>query len=172
MSWTLLGISLVIAYLLQTTVLGVVGAQLFGMQPFDLLLALALTAALLMPRDDARLAGLAAGFAADFAGTGAFGVHAFAFGVGALVLTAWRDAVRLDIWFVRLPLACGAAIAAEWLLAAHMAYWQGSNLSLLTLLARGTVVAILAAVIATILAGGASGLRRRRVLRRRAARHL
>ncbi len=148
MSWALLGIALLVTYVLQTAVVNVLDPRLLGQPPVDLFLALALVYGLRAPRDDARIAGFLVGLAQDFSGVGPLGIHAFALGLTALLLTSNRDVFRINIWLVRLILAFIMALPAQFVLAAHVRLWLGSAEPAASLLLGGLLTAFAAALLA------------------------
>lgn len=150
MSWSLFGIAVVATYLVQGGVVAVLDPRLFG-QPFiDLLLALVLVYGLLAPIDGARIAGLLIGLAADLGNTGAFGVHTFACGLAVLMVTAWRETLRVNRWPVRLALCAAAGTAAQIAIAAHRWFWQGTGEPAGLLLAGVLLTGVTAALIASV----------------------
>lgn len=130
MPWNAYFIALLIAFLLQTAVV-----QLFGLQSLDLLFALALFCGLTAPALDARLAAFWAGFAADIGSGGPIGAGACAFGLAGLLVTWLREALNVQIWWVRLLVAflgavpaqaCYLAYAHYWLRSLALSFWQAA----------------------------------------------
>lgn len=124
MSWGVFILALLATSVLQAGVVDVLAPELFGHAFLNLYLVLALTVGLRAPRDDARLAALLTGLLADLAGSGAFGIHTFALGLAAFLVTMWRDALRTQMWAARVILAFFAAIPAELLVSLHVRFWQ------------------------------------------------
>lgn len=163
MSWSLFGILALVVYIVQAGVINNLDVTLFGVPPFDLFLVLALVYGLMAPRDDARLAAVLIGFAADLTGVGPIGVQAVALGLAAVALTAWRDALRTHLWVARVLLAFGAGVIAELITGVYARFWQSQPPSWLGIVGGAVLVALVAALIAAAVVRRPVG-RRGRVL--------
>lgn len=123
MGWLALTLSLIVAYLFQTTVFTPAD------WPVDLFLVVALVAGLSAPTPDARLAAWFSGLAADLGTVGPIGVHALALGLTGLLLTQLRSTVNEYLWWARFWVALLAAIPGHILILLHLRYFQ-ADLSL------------------------------------------
>jgi len=170
MRWGIFAGALVVTYVLQTAVIGVL-----GWSAVDLFLLLALLCGLLGATPDARIAGWIVGLAQDLGSLGHIGVHAVALGLAVFIVTAMRDAVNHGRWSVRMLLGFLGAFPAQLVLIGYMIVWRGEghpgvSWGALVLLALVTslLAAFLAALITThgLFAGRVRGRRRMDALRR------
>ena len=96
MVWSGFAIALLLAYLLQTGVVALLGV------PFvDAFLVLALLCGLVAPTHDARIAAWIAGLVQDLGSADALGIHAFTLGLTGLLLTRLRGVGNVGVWWVR-----------------------------------------------------------------------
>jgi rod shape-determining protein MreD len=156
MAWGIFWLVLAVVFVLQTTVL-----HLLGLESVDLLLALALVCALTAPVLDARLAGWCAGFAQDIGGAHPLGLHAFALGLVALVMTYLRDLVNQQLWWARWLLMFVVTFPAELLIHLHLYAARGPLIwsaaigdALATTVVAATLVTILLALAGRLLTRG------------------
>lgn len=145
MAWSLFAFALTLVYLAQTAVL-----PYLGVTWLDGLLVVALVCGLTAPTAEARLAGWITGLSRDIGGTGPVGLHALALGLATLVLTYLRDLVNREVWWVRALVAFAVAWPAQLLVRLHERYFQGAALPWVVLLAGSFGVALVAAVIASV----------------------
>jgi cell shape-determining protein MreD len=158
MAWGSFAIALVVAYLLQTGVAGPLDVP-----SFDAFLLLALLCGLLAPTHEARIGAWITGLAQDLGSADALGVHAFALGLTALLLTWLRDVGNVSVWWVRILAAFLAAWPGRLIYLLHVHYWAGhGSASLWSLVGEATLTALVAAVLAALLCGLPRVLRRRR----------
>jgi len=160
MPWGLFGVALIVALVLQTSVL-----PFSGLREVDLLLVLALVCGLAAPTIDARLAGCLVGFAQDIDTAGPLGWHALLLGLTATLLTVLRDWVNLHLWWARWLIAFTAALPGQIVVEVHLRFGRGEYL-------RGVWGAVATATVAALLAALLTGLPawlRRRQQRRRTA---
>lgn len=120
MPWGPFAIALLVVYLIQTGV-----AALFGFVYFDAFLVLALLCGLLAPSADARLGAWLVGLAQDLDSADALGIHAFALGLTALLLTWLREVLNLGLWWVRLLALVLAGWAGQVIYLTYGQYWIG-----------------------------------------------
>lgn len=165
MSFTLALLAVVVA---QTTLIPWVGIAWL----FDLFMIMALAVALLAPLHDARIGAWLTGLVCGLAGLSPLGVHAFALGVAAVIVTNLRETLNVDVWWGRLTILWLGAWPAQLLVRTHLRYWetqQGESAAWLILAAASGALA--AAAWATVVTGlpGFSA-RRRRELRSLGAR--
>lgn len=87
-------IALLLTYVLQASVVGVL-----GLRHVDLFLVLAVLCGLLARAQDAPIAGWCVGLAQDLGSLDPLGIHAFSLGLTALVATRWRSVLNVDaLW--------------------------------------------------------------------------
>lgn len=147
MPWGVLAGAVLLVYLLQTAVVG-----LLGWSWLDLFLMLTLLVALLAPLHDARIAGWLIGFAQDLGSTDAVGIHAFTLGLACLLLTSIRGILNLRVWWSRLLVVFLCAWPAPFLYALHLRFWAGADTVGASDIILGSAAhALLAAAIATVL---------------------
>lgn len=121
MRWGPFWLTLLLVTVLQTTLVFV-----FHWHWLHLPLALALLCALNAPTPDARLAAWTAGLAQDLCTESAtLGLHAFAFGLGALCLTSLRDRLKPTLWWGRCLLAVAGAWTALAFIELYFRWWLG-----------------------------------------------
>lgn len=156
-------ILLVVLFVTQTTVL-----PQFAQESVDLLLALALACGMLLPVTDARLAAWCAGFARDLETLGPVGLHALALGLAGLAMTALRELINLHIWWARGLLALLVGFPAQLLVRFHQRFLQDQNMTFTSMVGGAFMTALIAATLATLVAGvpGVLHNRRRRSLAR------
>jgi rod shape-determining protein MreD len=153
MSWSIFFAALVGVYVVQMSIVRIVGLHVLGHEPVDLFLVLMLIYGLLAPRDDARLAGVLCGLGADLGGSGPLGIHMLCLGLGAWLLTNWRDALRTHVWSVRAVVGFLPALLAEVAGAIHERYWTATSMGLGSLLFGGLLTALVATVLAATITG-------------------
>ena len=164
MSWAGLAAAVVVAVLLQTTVCQMGDLPLIDV---DLLLTLALVYGLVASADQARIAGWIIGFAYDLTSEGPLGIHAFALGLTALLLTLMRTGVNRNLWRVRLLVCCAAALPGQLLVPLHLRFVQGGNMGSLWQIGLSAVmVSVTAAVLAALITGFPPLSQRQRPVRR------
>jgi rod shape-determining protein MreD len=158
MPWGWFALALGAAYLLQTAVLPHIAPAWI-----DAFLVMALTGALVLPMQEARIAGWMVGFAQDIPTTGPLGLHALALGLAALGVTHLRDLVNRELWWARWLIAMVSAIPGLLLVRLHERFYQAANLSAWQIVATTIVTAFIAGLIAALLPGvpGLFGRRRR-----------
>jgi len=148
MAWGAFVIALLLAYVLQTGVAG-----LLAVPHFDAFLVLALLCGLLAPTYDARLAAWITGLAQDLGSADVLGVHAFTLGLTGLLLTWLREVGNVSVWWVRVLAAFLAAWPGQLLALLHLYYWwpgHGSA-SLWSVIATATLTSLVAAVLAMLI---------------------
>lgn len=146
MPWGAFSIIVVIALVLQTTVV-----HLLGIEGVDLFLALALFLGLTASTTDARLAAWCAGFVQDLASGGPVGLHALALGLATLLLTVLRNVVNLQAWWARWVAGALAGLPAQVLIVAYLHYGLGTRLSFVWTALSVLVTSLLAGLLATLL---------------------
>ena len=147
MPWGVLAAAVLLVYLLQTAVIG-----LLGWSWIDLFLILALLAALLAPLHDARIAGWVIGFAQDLSSTDVIGIHAFTLGLACLLLTSMRGVLNLRVWWSRILVVFLCAWPAPLLYALHLRFWTGAeSISASNIILGSAAQAMVAAATATAL---------------------
>jgi|GEM_PF-1171602 len=119
MRWGAFALALLVTLLLQNAVLWPLGASWV-----DLFLVLALLLGLAARTHDACIAGWLTGIVQDLSSAGMLGIHAFALGIAALLLTRLRERVNLSVWWVRLLVTFAAALAAQLIYHVHLVFWE------------------------------------------------
>ncbi|MFQ5805204.1 MAG: hypothetical protein ACE5I3_02000 [Phycisphaerae bacterium] len=158
MAWGGFAIALLLAYLLQTGVVALLGVRFF-----DAFLVLALLCGLLAPTHDGRVAAWIVGLAQDLGGADALGIHAFTLGLSGLLLTRLREVGNVSIWWVRGLAAFLAAWPGQVIYLLHLHYWAGpGSVSFWNLVGTATLTSLLAAVLAMLINALPWVMRRRR----------
>ncbi len=144
MAWSGFAIALLLAYLLQTGVVALLGV------PFlDAFLVVALLCGLLAPTHDARIAAWIVGLAQDLGSADALGIHAFTLGLTGLLLTHLREIGNVGVWWVRGLAAFLAAWPGQAIYLLHLRYWAGTGSgSLGGLIVAATLASLVAAALA------------------------
>ena len=158
MPWGLFSLALLLAYVLQTAVL----QHFDNLAWLDLLLALALACGLMAPIAEARLAGWITGLAQDIGTDGPLGLHALAAGLAVLALTALRELVNREVWWVRWLAALAVALPAQLLVQLHDRYLQGAAVTWGLMVGHALETALAAALLAALAPGVSRLLKRRR----------
>ncbi len=127
MPWGVFAAALLITYLLQTSVVGYFLTGSGTTPALDLFLVLALLCGFLTPVHDARIGAWLIGFANDLASSDTLGLHAFALGVVAIVLTNLRDTLNARVWWVRLLASFLAGLSGQIIIFLHMHFWPGGG---------------------------------------------
>jgi rod shape-determining protein MreD len=157
MPWGLFSLALLLAYVLQTAVL-----QHFASAWLDLPLTLALVCGLMAPTAEARLAGWITGLAQDIGTDSPLGLHAFAAGLAVFALTALRELVNREVWWVRWLAALAVALPAQFLVQLHDRYVQGAAVTWGQMAGHALETALVAALLAALAPGLLRLLKRRR----------
>jgi len=157
MAWILYIVVLLVAFVVQTTVL-----PLLRLDALDLMLTLALVCGLAAPTVDARLAGWITGFVKDLDTHGPLGLHALVLGLAVYVMTRLRGVVNLHAGWVRWLISFLVALPAELFVGLHRHFLQGDPRSILTIGGQALLTALVASMIAALLVGLPGMLRHRR----------
>ncbi|MEW6250615.1 MAG: hypothetical protein AB1716_08195 [Planctomycetota bacterium] len=153
MRWGWFALALLLVYVLATA---------WPHTWLDLLAAFALACALLLPAEDAWLAGWITGFSHDLAGHGPIGIHALALGLAAYGLTRIRDGLNRELWWVRWLGGFVVLFPAQILVALHQRYIGGQRIPWWQIVTEPAGVALLAALLAALAAGVPAAIARRR----------
>ncbi len=156
MPWGLFTLALLIVYLVQTTLL-----RLLGVEPLDLFLALALVCGLTAPAPEARLAGWLTGLAQDIGSDHPIGLQALALGLAVLTLTYLRELVNQHLWWARWLIAFLAALVAQLLVRLDLRFVQHGQLSWAQIAGGSLLTALLASLLAALLVGLPASVGRR-----------
>ena len=147
MTWPFFLFALVVAVLLQTTLVRLAPSGML-----DLPLFLALAAGLLMPTYDARLAAWTAGLAQSLETLGPLGPHAFALGLAGWALTRLREGVNLRVWWGRFAITFLAGFSGLALLRLYQtAYLQLKFETTLQPFIDAAILAGVGAILLTVL---------------------
>jgi rod shape-determining protein MreD len=147
MPWSVFAAALLAAFVLQTTVI-----RLLGVSSLDLLCVLALLCGLLAPTADARIAGWIIGLVQDLGSAQGLGPHAFALGLTAWLLTRLRAWLSVRPVGVRLLACLLAAWPGQFLLLLHAHTLRaGGPLELGSWMLSATMTATWSAVAAVLL---------------------
>jgi cell shape-determining protein MreD len=166
MAWGAFSIVLLLVFLVQTGVVAVLGDSCF-----DAFLMLALLCGLLLRTHDARIAAWIVGLAEDLGSADALGIHAFTLGLTALLLTYLREIANVNLWWARGLATFLAAWPGQVLYLIHLYYWAGSGSEpFWSLVWSATLTSLLAAAVATPIAGLPGLMQRRRQRRYRSLR--
>lgn len=150
MPWSIFTASLIVVFLLQTTLVG----RFETLASLDLFLVLALVFGLSVPAEDARLGAWLIGFAQDLGSDGALGVHAFSLGIVAIVLTNLRELVQLESWWTRGLVGTLAAVPGMLIYLLHLYLWEGhAAASFVGVVGAAAWMSLLAAVGASLVTG-------------------
>jgi len=158
MAWGGFTIALLLVYLVQTGVAG-----LLGVPYFDAFLVLALLCGFLAPTHDARIAAWIVGLAQDLGSADVLGIHAFTLGLTVLLLTRLREIANINRWWVRGVAGLLAAWPGQAIYLLHLHYWAGpGNTSFWSLILVATLTTLLAAAFAALINSLPWWARRRR----------
>lgn len=147
MPWGVFAGAVLLVYLAQTAVIGVLGWSWI-----DLFLSMTLMVGLLSPMHEARIASWLIGLAQDFGSTDTFGIHAFTLGLVGLLLTAVRGTLNLRPWPGRLVFAFLCGWAGPLLYALHLRFWSGAeSIGFFDIVVVSAGQALIAAAAATLL---------------------
>ncbi len=155
MRWGWFALALLLVYLVQTA---------FPHTWLDLLAAFALACGLLLPVDEACLAGWITGFLQDVGGDGTWplGPHAVALGLAAFVLTWLRDLINRELWWVRWLAGFLVLFPIQVLVRVYERIWQHANLAWWELFSQPFMSAAGAALLAAFAVWVPGALARRR----------
>jgi rod shape-determining protein MreD len=159
------GLLLLVVTLLQTAVVPVLGLRSY----VDLLAILTLCVGFMAPLHFAQLAGWMIGLVYGLATLSPLGVHAFALGLAAWIVTLLRGPLNADLWWLRVAVGLAAIWPAQLVIALHARIWEDARPESLAGMIAGTFLrsasaALLAAFI-TLVPGMLRRRRRRNALR-------
>lgn len=122
MAWGRFALGLVLVLVMQVSLV-----RFVGVPALDLFLAYALLVAFTAPVSDARIAGFVVGLTQDLGSDVPLGVHAFALGLAATILTLLRGFMQSVPFWVRWLGGTLAGLGALVLLSLYAVLWRGGQ---------------------------------------------